>query len=105
MPLTKLLRTRVTSPASSIVPDPGQQGLEHQPDLQPGQVVAEAEVRAALAERHVVVGRAGDVEAVGIGEHPLVTVAGGEPHHDLVAGLDLSGRRSSTSRVAVRRKW
>jgi hypothetical protein len=67
---------------------PRQQGLEHQPDLQPGQVVAEAEVRAALAEGDVVVGVPGHVELIRRGEDLGIPVARGEPHDDLVALAD-----------------
>ena len=50
---------------------------------------AEAVVRTAEAERHVLVGRAGDVEAVRVGKHALVAIGRGKPQDDLVARLDL----------------
>jgi hypothetical protein len=62
--------------------------LEHDADLGAGQQIAQAQVRAALAEGDVIVVLPGDVEVVGVAEDVLVTVAGGEPHDDLVAFLD-----------------
>ena len=47
-----------------------QQLLEHHPHLEPGQRGAQAEVRAAGAEREVAVRRARDVEAERLGEDP-----------------------------------
>ena len=63
IPLTKFDRTRVTSPPSSMLGDPRQQLLEHQPDLHPGQAVAQAQVRTALAEGQVVDVGTGHVDA------------------------------------------
>ena len=57
-------------------------------DLGAGEAGAEAEVLAAAAEGHVVVGRAADVEGVRVLEHLLVAVGGGVVHDDLVALLD-----------------
>ena len=57
-------------------------------DLGPGQAGAEAEVLAAPAEGHVLVGRARHVEHVRVLEHLLVAVGGGVVHDDLVALLD-----------------
>ena len=45
----------------------GEDLLEHDPGLEAGQVGAQAEVRAAGAEGHVVVRVAGEVEPVGVG--------------------------------------
>ena len=70
------------------VGDAVEQAVEHHHDLHAGQVGAEAEVGAATAERYVVVGRARDVEGVGIGEHGLVPVGRGMPEHDLVPLLE-----------------
>ena len=53
-----------------------------------GDVHAEAEMRATAAERHVRVGVATHIEAIGIDEHVGVTVARAVEHHDLVAGRD-----------------
>src|SRR5690606_2422309 len=53
---------------------PGEQLTEHRLDLLPGEVGAEAEVRAGAAEPDVRVGVTGDVEAIGVGEHRLVAV-------------------------------
>src|SRR5690348_1780681 len=74
-------------PVDEIAPDPGDvtgqldplqpgdQLLEHQPDLHPGQAVAQAGVRTGTAEREVIVGRAGDVQVVRVLEDLLVPVA------------------------------
>ena len=59
--------------------------LEHDLDLEPGQVGAEAEVDAAAAEGDVVVRRAADVERVRVVEHVVVAVAGQVVDDDLVA--------------------
>ena len=53
---------------------PVEQGLEHQPQLHPGQPCPEAQVRAVAAERHVVVVVAGQVTAEGTGKGGLVVV-------------------------------
>ena len=83
-----------------------QQLVEHHGDLAAGQVGAEAEVRAAGAEAHVVVEvRTGDVEAIRVGEDRLVAVGRVVPEHDLLALGDLRRRRSRCPAVAVRRKW
>src|SRR6516165_8130697 len=66
----------------------GQQRLEHDPHLHPGQVRPQAGVRP-LPERHVVVREPGQVKAVRVGERGGIPVAGGEPDDDLVARLDL----------------
>jgi hypothetical protein len=68
MPFTKFDLTRVTSPAELDLRQPRQQLLEHQPHLHPGQRVAQAQVRAALAEREVVDVRALDVDRYGSGK-------------------------------------
>src|SRR5262245_26456608 len=80
--------------------DAGQQLLEHDAQLQPGQVAAETVVWTALAESQVVVGLAGHVEGVRAVEDRLVAVARGVPHDDLVAGPD---RRVVQPDVAGRR--
>src|SRR4051812_1491082 len=66
----------------------GDELFHHDPQLEPRELVPQAEVRAALAERDVVDPPAQHVEPVGLGEHPLVAVGGGEPRHHLVAGSD-----------------
>ena len=69
-----------------------QQLGEQHPDLPLGQVGAQAVVRAAAAEGHVVVRAAGQVEAVRVGEHPLVAVGGGPEHGDGEVGLESAPR-------------
>ena len=54
MPLMKFERSRRTGPPSSMSGKPAQQLLEHDPDLEPRQARAEAEVLAD-AEREVLV--------------------------------------------------
>ena len=80
--------------------------VEHHRDLPPGEVGAEAEVRAAGAEADLC-GCSGrrTSKRYGSVEHPLVAVGRGVPQHDLVAGLQLRRRRCAVSSVAVRRKW
>ena len=63
--------------------------LEHHVDLHAGEVGAEAEVRAAAAERDVLVRRARDVERERVVELLLVAVRRDVPEDDLVAVLDL----------------
>src|SRR5919197_5129773 len=53
-------------------PKPGQELLEHDFDLELGEVRAEAEVRAAAAEADVVVRAPADVEPVRVVEDELV---------------------------------
>ena len=65
--------------------DAADQRVDHRSYLEPRHPLAEAEVRAAAAERHVPVRRARDVEAPGLGELVWVEVGGGIPRHDLVA--------------------
>jgi hypothetical protein len=60
-------------------------------------VRANAVVRA-VAETQVVVLGPGHVEPVRLGEHPLVAVAGREPHHDLVPGPDLLSTEDGVGR-------
>src|SRR5688500_3374646 len=67
---------------------PPRQLLEQHPDLQPGELRAQAEVGPAAAEGDVRVGIAGDVEAERVVEHGLVAVAGDVPEADLLAGAD-----------------
>ena len=66
------------------VGEPFEQLLEHDPQLDAGQRAAEAEVRAE-SERHVVVGRALDVEAERIDEMVLVAVGRRVEQQQLVA--------------------
>ena len=70
------------------VREPPGQALEHDLDLQSGQVRSEAEVGAASTECQVVVGRARQVEAVWVFVHLLVAVARRVPEGDLVTGPD-----------------
>src|SRR5579859_331740 len=56
-------------------------------DLDAGEVLAQADMRAA-AEGDVLVGRAGEVECLGILELVRIAVGGAEIHHHLVAGGD-----------------
>ncbi len=62
--------------------------FEQHADLHPGEVRAEAEVRAAPAERHVLVRGPLDVEAHRVVEDALVAVGRYVPDDDLVAGGD-----------------
>ena len=104
MPLMKFDRRRRTGPAALEVGHPRQQLLEQDAGLEPGEARAEAEVRATGAERDVVVGRAADVEAVGIGKLRSSRLADDVPHHDLVARRGSTDPPSSRSSRAVRRK-
>ena len=56
-------------------------------DLQAGEMLAEAHVRST-AEGDVLIGRAGEVEVVGVGETGRIAVGGAEVHHHLVASGD-----------------
>ena len=49
--------------------------LEHDAQLHARELVAEAEVRPALAERDVVDALARDIESVGVVEHTRVAIA------------------------------
>ena len=69
MPFWKFDRSRTGSPAGSTSPRQVEHGGEHRPHLDPGEVGAEAEVRA-VAEGEVLVGGAGGIEGVGVGERP-----------------------------------
>ena len=73
--------------ATRSVGHAGEQLVEHHRDLEARQAGAEAEV-GAEAERHVLVGRAGDVEAERIVEHVLVAVGRRVEEHQLVALVD-----------------
>jgi hypothetical protein len=73
MPLMKLDVSRVGEPASSTSGSRAQELGEEQAHLQPAEVCAQTQVRA-LAERHVVVRLAGDVEPERVGERALVEV-------------------------------
>ena len=85
MPLMKLERSRRASPVWLEVGVAAGELLEQDAELELGQVVAEAEVRAAAAEPDVRVRVAADVEDVGVGEDAGVAVGGGVEDHDLVA--------------------
>ena len=76
----------------------GQQPLDHDAQLQAGQLVAQAEV-GAEAERHVRVGVARDVEGVRVLEDRLVPVGRRVEQEQLLALLDLRAR------PARRRGW
>ena len=78
----------VDGPDELHVGDAGEQFLEEHLQLQSGELGAEAQVRAVAAERDVVVRRAPDVEAVGLGELGVVVVRRHEPHHHFVARAD-----------------
>src|SRR5438552_9747648 len=79
------------------VGQPAEQLDEHRGDLSTRQVRAQAEVGAARSEGALLVRRARDVEAVGVGEVLLVTVGGDVPHGDLLAPLQ---RHAGERRVA-----
>src|SRR5437867_2219167 len=78
----------VGPPRHVHVGQPVQELVEHHADLAPREVRAEAEVRAARAEAHVVVRRAGHIEAVRLAPERLVAVRRVVPEDDLVAGVD-----------------
>src|SRR6266852_749612 len=69
------------------VRQPAEQLDEHRGDLSTRQVRAQAEVGAARPECALLVWRARDVEAVGVGEVFLVAVGGDVPHGDLLVPL------------------
>ena len=71
---------------------------EHHRDLAPGQVGAEAEVRARGAEADVGVGVAQHVEALGVLEHVLVAVGRVVEEDDLVALGEGRGPTASSAR-------
>src|SRR5215510_4718497 len=58
----------------SYVRHPEQQFAQHNPDLAPGQVGAEAEMRASAAKSYVRVGGAGDVKPQRVVEDGLIPV-------------------------------
>ena len=68
MPLKKFDRRRSCGPAGSIDRTRGSSSSKAMRDLEPREVRAHAEVHAARAEGQVRVRRAGDVEAVAVGE-------------------------------------
>ena len=70
MPVCLLLRVHSTGPVSSIGAGPRRELVEHHPDLEPGEVRAQAVVHAVTeAEMRVRIAR--EVEAERIGEHRL----------------------------------
>src|SRR6185436_19443381 len=62
---------------------------EHEPYLHPRQCIAEAHVRAPLAERQMINVGTGDVEPVRIGEDRIVPIARGKPQDYFVARIEL----------------
>ena len=66
--------------------------FENDPGLETREVGAETEVRAAAAERHVVIGLATEIELVRLGKDGGVAVRGHHPQRDAVARLDLLAR-------------
>ena len=88
MPLMRLEASRSGSPTRRMSGSLGQHLLEHRLDLHLGERGAQAVVRAATAERDVLVGRARHVEAVRVGEDVLVAVGGAVPDGDLLTLLD-----------------
>ena len=90
-------------PAELEVGEAREQMAEHDADLAAGEVGAEAEVRAAAAERHVGVGLAPDVELLGIVERTGVAVGGREEHRRPGHRASIGWPPSSWSRVAVRK--
>ena len=62
--------------------------MEHDLNFHAGELVAKAEVRATLAERHVINTSTSDIEAVGIFKHAGIAVTRREPRDDLVTLLD-----------------
>ena len=78
--------------------------LEQDPQLEPRQRGAQAEVPPAGAEG-LMVGVAGDVEAVGVLVAGLVAVRRHVPHHHLLALADRLPVQARCRAVAVRRKW
>ena len=62
-------------------------------ELAPGEVGAEAEVRARAAEADVGVRVAADVEALGVVEHARVAVGGAVEQDDLVALVEVVARQ------------
>ena len=102
MPVCRLLRVHSTGLTTSHRREPRQQLLEQHPQLQPGQVGAEAVVDA-LAEAQVRVGLTGDVEVVGVVEHRGVAVGRALPDQHLLPGRDRRSRRARRRAVAVRR--
>ena len=103
-PFVKFERRRAGGPVSSIEREARQQLLEEHRHLEPGEVRAEAEVRAAAAERRVHVALAREVEPVRIGERLGIAVGRREPHDDALALRGSRTPRSSVSATAVRRK-
>src|SRR3954454_10235336 len=71
--------------------DPPDQLLDHDRDLEPGEVRAEAEVGAAAPERGVLVALAGQDQPVRLREHLGVAARRREPDHDALALADRRG--------------
>lgn len=88
-PFSQAERRRRGSPHEAEVRHRVGYRVEDEVDLQGGQGLAEAEVRASAAEAEVRVGVAGDVEDLGALEHLGVVVGGGVEDADAVALLDL----------------
>ena len=106
MPWMKFESSRSGAPAISRFGQPAEELAEHHRDLAPREVRAEAVVRAGAAEADVLVRRAARRRSGrGRSNDVLVAVRRVVPEHDLLARARSSGRASSVSRVAVRRKW
>ena len=86
VPLTAIELTRRTGPSNSIAYAPSSSSEKST------RICARASVAPMRVltdgEGDVPIRRTRDVELVRVGEHVLVTVGGGKPEHDLVAGGD-----------------
>ena len=102
MPVCRLLRVHSTGRTNSHRREPGQQLLEQHPQLQPGQVGAQAVVHA-LTEAQVRVGLSRDVEDVRRRRTPPRRGWPSPPRSAPSARPRSAHPPSSTSRVAVRR--
>jgi hypothetical protein len=74
---------------------------KHRLQLDPCQGRTDAVVRA-VSEREVDVGRAGEVEAVRVGEDALVVVGGAVVEQDDISSRDLPARRHSSTAAGSR---
>ena len=97
MPVWRLLRRPLRRTGQLERRHSAEHLFERDPDLQAGQVGAQAEVDA-VPERQVRVGIAAEGEAVRVGEAPLVAVGRALPHHHLLSRRDVPGRPARSRR-------
>ncbi len=94
--MCRLLRVHSTGLTSRADENRRSSFLEQHPQLQPGQVGAQAVVHA-VAETQVRVGFTRDVEGIGICEHQRVPVGRAFPDLHLLPGLDVAAAQRHRS--------